>query len=172
MRIRITKGVRDDGIEILRDDGSIVTTRFGHKGPVPHDVTHLLVERGLGMDDGFWGKVALGAEPEDLGAMAKAAGHASAKRASVPDPDIVEIVQAERIVESFEADLWSDGADNESLRAMADAGCGQSLVPPLAMSDAAIDTIRAELRAFREQWGALGEGGQAELDWVQPVPAQ
>ena len=168
MRIRITKGVRDDAIEVVRDDGSKVTTRFGHKGPVPHDVTHLLVEHTLKMRDGFWGKVACGAHPEELGAMAKAAGHASAKRVRLPDPAIVEIVQAERIVESFEAELWSSGADNESLRAMADTGCDQSLVPPVAMDDTAIETIRADLRAFREQWGALAEGQHVDFDWVQP----
>lgn len=169
MRIQITKGAKDDGIEILRNDGSRVMTRFGHKGPVPHDVTHLLVERALGMTDGFWGKVAGGAEPEELGGMARAAGHASAKRADVPDPAIVEIVQAERIVESFEAELWSSGADNESVRAMAVAGCEQSLVPPLEMTDAAIETIRADLRAFRDRWSALGVGDHVEFDWAEAV---
>ena len=170
MRIRITKGAKDDAIEALRDDGSRMATRVGHKGPVPHDVTHLMVERALGMSDGFWGKVARGAQPEDLGAMAKSAGHASAKRAELPDPTIVEIVKAERIVESFEADLWSNGSDDESVRSMADAGCGQSLVPPVAMSDAEIATIRADLRAFRDRWAALGEGESVDFDWVEAVP--
>jgi hypothetical protein len=171
MQIRITKGARDDEIEVVRSDGSQVATRFGHKGPVPHDVTHLLVERGLGMSDGFWGKVARGAHPEVLGATAKAAGHASAKRLRQPDPAIVEILQAERVVESSEAELWSSGTDNDSVRAMADAGCDQSLVPPVAMSDQAIETIRADLGAFRAHWEALAEGGLVDFDWVQPVRA-
>jgi len=169
MRIRITKGTKDDGIEAVRDDGGRVSSRFPHKGPVPHDVTHLLVERELGMSDGFWGKVARGADPAELGEMAKAAGHASAKRAQLPDAEIVEIVQAERIVESFEAELWSDGTDNESLRAMAAAGCEQSLVPMAAMSDSALEGIRAELRAFRDRWAMLGEGQSVELVWPEPV---
>lgn len=169
MRIRMIKGARDDGVEIVRDDGSRVTSRFGHKGPVPHDVTHLLVERTLGMSDGFWGKVACGHDPAELGGMARAAGHASAKRANLPDAGFVQIIQAERVIESFEAELWSNGSDNDSLRAMADAGCDQSLVPAVAMSDEAIETVRRELRAFRDRWAAFGEGQSVDFDWPETV---
>lgn len=165
MRISFTKGSLDDTIEALRDDGSRVCARLPRKGPVPHDFTHLLVERALGMDDAFWGKVARGADPAELGAMAKAAGHASAKRAGVPDAGFAQIIQAERVVESFEAELWSEGAGDEALRAMADAGCGQSLVPQVAMSDRAIASIRTDLRAFRDRWAALGEGEKVAFDW-------
>jgi len=171
MRITMTKGARDDGIDVVRDDGSTVKTRFGHKGPVPHDVTHVLVERTLEMSDGFWGKVARGHNPAELGGLARAAGHASAKRANVPDAEFVQIIQAERLVESFEAELWSNGSDNESLRAMADAGCDQSLVPIVAMSDTAIDIVRADLRTFRDRWAALVEGESVEFDWPAAVRA-
>ena len=171
MKVRITKGVRDDGLEMLRDDGSIVHTRFPKKGPVPHDITHFIVERQLGLNDGFWGKVAGGAHPEELGAMAKSAGHASAKRARLPQFDIVEIIQSERIVEAFEAELWSGGEDNDAVRAMAQSGCEQSLVPGLAMADAVIDAARAALRDFRDRWSVLDTGGQVELSWSGGVEA-
>lgn len=53
MKISITKGQSEDWIAIERDDGSAATTRFPHKGPVPHDAVHWFVERGLGLRDGF-----------------------------------------------------------------------------------------------------------------------
>ena len=81
MRITIIKGTSDDRLDIQRDDGSCVTTRLPKKGPIPHDSIHFVVERGLGLDDAFWGKIAAGADPEALGEMAKIGGHASAKRA-------------------------------------------------------------------------------------------
>ena len=84
MRIIITKGERDDRIEVLRADGSGASTRFPRKGPVPHDATHYVVESGLGITKGFWGLVAAGRHPEEIAEIAKAAGHASAKRASRP----------------------------------------------------------------------------------------
>jgi hypothetical protein len=166
MRITITKGERSDRIEALRADGSKVSTTFPHKGPIPHDAVHYIVESELGIADGFWGLVGSGRHPEEIADLAKAAGHASAKRASVPEESIVGVVQAERAVECFEADLWS-GADNEpgTLREMIAAGSDQSLVPPIEISDESIGRIRGNLRDFANRWAALKPGEGLSLDW-------
>lgn len=166
MRITITKGERSDRIEALRADGSKVSTTFPHKGPIPHDVSHYVVETELGIADGFWGLVGSGRHPEEIAGLAKAAGHASAKRASVPEESIIGIVQAERAVECFEADLWS-GASGEpgTLREMIAAGSSQSLVPPIHVSDEAIARIRSKLRDFRNRWAATKPGESLSLDW-------
>ena len=129
MLIRITKGERDDVVAILRGDGSKAVTRFPKKGPVPHDAVHYFVERGWPLPRGFWGSVAAGVHPEEIAAIAKAAGHASASRARVPDASIVEIVQAERLVECFEADYWDGGGADDTLIAVAEAACAASFVP-------------------------------------------
>jgi hypothetical protein len=165
MKIRITKGERDDRIEMRRGDGSVARTTFPKKGPVPHDVVHLLVESELGIVHGFWGLIAGGAEPDDVQDMAKAAGHASASRAEVPAAHFVPAIQAERIVECFEADLWSGGTDNGSVRDLARAGCEQSLVPCPDLADGSIDRIRTRLAAFRDGWAALATGGAVEFEW-------
>src|SRR3954453_22084071 len=107
MQITITKGERGDRIDAIRADGSSVTTTFPHKGPIPHDAVHFYVESELGLDRGFWGMVASGKHPEEVQDIAKAGGHASASRGRAPDADIIELIQAERAVECFEADLWS-----------------------------------------------------------------
>ena len=167
MEIRIIKGERDDRIEARRADGSVARTTFPKKGPVPHDVTHYFVESELGIGEGFWGMVASGTEPDAIQDIAKAAGHSSASRAEVPAPYIVPIVQAERIVECFEAELWSGSSDNESIRDLVRAGCEQSLVPAPDLGNAAIDRIRSRLGEFRKGWETLGKGDDVRLEWPE-----
>lgn len=166
MRIAITKGRSADFIVINRDDGSHVETSFPHKGPVPHDAVHYFVERALGLKLAFWGMVAKGAHPEDLVEIAKAAGHASASRARVPEPEIVELIQAERVVECFEAELWSNGSDDAGLLAMAETGCETSHVPLPNIGQSALGEARDALRAFAAEWIAAPVGYVATLDWA------
>ncbi|HEX8937489.1 MAG TPA: hypothetical protein VF776_04400 [Sphingomicrobium sp.] len=166
MRITITKGEREDRIEAVRADGSCVRTSFPHKGPVPHDAVHFYVESTLAIPDAFWGMVARGEDPEAIAAIAKAAGHASAARAAVPDESVIRLVQAERAVECFEADLWSGGDSGpELIRDLIAAGCAQSLVAPLELSDEAIATIRSRLCDLLGRWSAAAEGDHLRLEW-------
>lgn len=165
MRIEITKGQRDDRIAIQRRDGTRADTVFPKKGPVPHDAVHWFVERELGLSRGFWGMVAAGAHPEDIAEIAKAAGHASAKRASTPAAGIVELLQAERIVECFEADLWSGGGAAQDLIALAETACGYSVVPLPAMDAAAVERIQFGIAVFAEEWAAVPQGHVAVLEW-------
>ncbi len=161
MHISIVKGKDTDRIRILRDDGSTAETRFAHKGPFPHDAVHFAVERQLGMNDGFWGMVARGANPEAIGELAKGAGHASAKRAAPPDPAIVELLQAERLVECFEADLWGGGTEPALLRQTAIVACDASFVPMPDLDDDSIIAIRAAIADMALQW----REGRLDLEW-------
>ncbi len=46
---------------IKRDDGvSFHTNGVAHTFAIPHDLAHFLVEKALGLDQGFWGSVAMG----------------------------------------------------------------------------------------------------------------
>lgn len=167
MQITITKGRSEDTIALVRGDGSTAATRFPKKGPVPHDAVHWFVERGLGLKNGFWGLVAAGHHPEAIAEIAKAAGHASAKRAGIPDAIIVEALQAERIVECFEADLWSPGAafDEAGFLAIAETACGYSHVPLPAIGPGALAAVRNDLHAFAQDWIAAPEGHIARFAW-------
>lgn len=165
MEIAITKLGRHDALAITRADGTRAETTFPKKGPVPHDAVHLFVEQALGLKQGFWGMVAEGRHPKELADLAKAAGHASAKRAGIPDDSIVELLQAERIVECFEADLWSGGGDDADLLALAATACESSHVPLPEIADGALGRIRTELGAFAKEWIAAGEGHVARLEW-------
>lgn len=166
MRIEIAKGAREDRIAITRADGSRVETRFPKKGPLPHDAVHWFVERELGLAKGFWGMVAAGLHPDEIQEIAKAAGHASAKRAGLPDAEIVELLQAERLVECFEADLWSPGGSAADLAALGESACCFSHVPaPVGFNEATANRIRSALGGFARDWIAAPQGYCAALEW-------
>lgn len=168
MRIRITKCAREDRIDVERADGSSLTSSFPHKGPIPHDAVHFHVELGFGITDGFWGKVAAGYYPDEIAALARAAGHASASRRQTPDADFVAAIQAERLVECFEADLWSGGdGDVYTFIETANVACEHSFVPVLPLTREKIEQVRTALGAFRLQWQALAIGKGLELQWPE-----
>lgn len=171
MQIAVTKGSHADWVEARREDGSIAGESVPHKGPVAHDLVHYAVETEFGFAHGFWGLVAAGNSPEQIAEIAKAAGHASAKRAETPQAHFVEAIQVERIVEAFEAEIWSRGSDNAALRAMAEAGCVQSLVPSPELGNEVIERTRARLANLADQWVALPIGGSLTLDWMERTQA-
>lgn len=165
MLIRFTKGTRGDTIAVVRDDGSGARFGFPHKGPTPHDAVHLAVESQLGLSRGFWGLVADGMDPAQVGALAAARGHPSAARAREPDPYIVELVQAERLVECFEAESWSEANDSDGIRLMAGAGWAASHVPALPLRARELSAIRRAIDRFAREWAALPAGGTLERHW-------
>jgi hypothetical protein len=161
MTILIENFGREDRITLTHADGRAMVTHFPKKGPFPHDAVHIAVERALGLRWGFWGTVAGGMHPEAVQEIAKAGGHASASRATTPDPAIVELIQAERIVECFEAELWGGASNNDDLRTLIATACTASHVPPLLPDDATIAAIRADLAAMQAEWAK----GRLKLVW-------
>jgi len=167
MQIRITKQAKDDHIAVTRADGTVLETRFPKKGPVPHDATHFFAERTLGLGNGFWGMVAAGHHPEDIADLAKAAGHASASRARVPDAHIVELLQAERLVECFEAELWSPavGDDTAAFLETAQVACDCSHVALPAITPDMVLKVRGEIAQFAQEWTKAPVGHIVTLEW-------
>jgi len=173
MRIAIKRFVDHQRVEIERDDAgredegaiSPVAFDFPVKGPLPHDAVHFFVEREFAIARGFWGMVAEGAQPEEIQQMAKAGGHASAKRAGVPDRLIADLVRAERLVEAFEAQFWSGSLDEEAIIAMARSGWEASLVEPIALDRANIRQVYENMKEFARQWAKIDIGEQIVLEW-------
>lgn len=163
MDVKIIKGEKRDYIMLTLANGLPVETTFPKKGPFPHDAVHYAVEKHLGLTKAFWGMVACGRHPEEIGELAKAAGHASASRATVPGDNIVELLQAERIVECFEADMWSGPATPALIRQSANVACESSFVPPLALTDKQISLIRSELAQLSAQWTE----GRIAFGWAE-----
>lgn len=166
MDVIVTKGPVEDGLEIRRDGHPVFHGRFPKKGPVPHDAVHFIVEDSLGLARGFWGMVAQGHDPDQVQDIAKAAGHASAKRAEQPGAHIVELLQAERIVEAAEAALWSGGTDIDGMRHLAEAGCAASHVPMPDLSRDTLDALLGRLRALHDDWVCAPDGFVFSFRWV------
>ena len=166
MQITFTKGRGEDWIGIVRGDGTRADTRFPHKGPVPHDAVHLFVEAGLGLARGFWGMVGEGRHPEELAELAKLGGHASAKRATEPDAGIIQLLQAERLVEVFEADLWSGSSSDEAaLLELGRTACDYAHVAMPEVSEGAIGRIREAIARFAADWQSVPAGQTIQLTW-------
>ncbi|QLC23820.1 hypothetical protein HFP57_01405 [Parasphingopyxis algicola] len=165
MDITIAKGTDRDWLTVLRDDGSEARLTFPKKGPVPHDAIHYFVERGYGFSQGFWGLVAGGRDPASIQEMVKQAGHASAKRLRRPEEAIVELLQAERLVECFEAALWGDDLDTGTFHGVYRTACEASAVPAPALSAEQISAIFEELQRFAKAWDALSVSDSIKLDW-------
>lgn len=165
MNIRITKGSVQDQITVRRPDGSAVQTSFPHKGPFPHDAMHFIVETQLRFRSAFWGRVFAGADPDQVGAIAKAGGHHSSVRSEQPDADIIQLLQAERLVECFEADLWSEPTEIATLRSVLSAACAQSRIGVPELGDDDIRAIREALSRLHTQWRELAPGESLTLCW-------
>ena len=165
LTITITKGPRDDHIAIVRADDTTAQTRFPHKGPVPHDAVHYFTERGLDLPGAFWGLIAQGRHPEEIAALAKAQGHASAARAQVPGADIVQLLQAERLVECFEAQLWAQAAPDAAFLDVARVACESSHVPLPPISLDQCGAVMGEIFDFAKSWMAAPVGHVATLEW-------
>ncbi|MEP5173929.1 MAG: hypothetical protein ABJQ42_13325 [Erythrobacter sp.] len=165
MRINLTKGMTEDSISIAREDGTRAEFKFPHKGPMSHDAIHFFVERQVKMECGFWGMVAAGIEPKEVAALAAKGGHASSNRASEPSAQITQLLQAERLVECFEAEFWSGLSDDDAVIEMAEAGWRASQVAPIENVRAKLAAIRNAIRTFAVRWAETEVGDSVTLNW-------
>lgn len=108
----ITKGAKADDVEIRRAKGP--ASRLLEEGTDPARCRSPVRRDDDGPDARVLGPCA--GRPTTRGdpELAKAAGHASASRARVPVNSIVELLQAERLVECFEAELWGGASDGDT----------------------------------------------------------
>ena len=165
MDITITKGSDRDWLHISRPDGTEDKSTFPKKGMIPHDIVHYIVEQELAFLGGFWGYVANGTAISDIQEIAKNAGHASSKRAEIPEQHVIELLQAERIVECFEADQWSSGTDYDTFRDVIEAACASSHVPAPKIDDLRIEKIRAQISEFTAKWTTTPVGDMVQITW-------
>ena len=168
MIIKITKGTDRDFLAIVRDDGSTETANFPKKGVTPHDAIHYFVETELNLRTAFWGLVAKGHSPTDIQEIAKQAGHASASRARTPDEHIVQLLQAERLVECFESDAWGAPTDTETFISIAATACEASFIPMPALTPQSIEAVRTRIADFLSIWSVAKAGHVAKFQWDEP----
>lgn len=165
MNIAIEKGSAFDLISVLRRDGSRAAVRFPKKGPFPHDAVHWVAETTFGIERGFWGTVADGLDPQQVGELAKALGHPSAARPGKPEEEITQLIQSERLVECLEAELWSRPADFDTFVSVLAAACAESRVAAPAIDADSLERARLTLKELSSTWSALPVGQSLTLTW-------
>ena len=112
MKLTATKSAKTGRLDHLlctRADGTSTSVAMPRQGILPHDLIHYVVESTLGYRNGFLGEVANGADIAFAMQMSHDLAH------TAPSP---ELSQAEAIVESLQAQLWSGAFD----QAMFDEG--------------------------------------------------
>jgi hypothetical protein len=101
---KLGKADKYDQLRCVRRDGSEASCPMPRQGILPHDLVHYVVESALGWRHGFLGQVADG---RDIGFLAKYL-HDPGNREAAD-----QAIQAEALVESLQAQLWSGAFDGE-----------------------------------------------------------
>jgi hypothetical protein len=153
---------RKDGDSVLRcvrADGT--TTWQHHAGPrgvffTYHDLTHLAVERTLGLTTGFFGLIAAGWDVVET----------EGKSARGPLPQ--ETIAIEHLVGLFDRERgggveWSADDFNTAARDYASQH-GHPL--PAPVSDGDIVRVRAAVRELHDEWRAIPAGGTMRVQFA------
>ncbi len=146
---------RYDHLACVRADGSRCEVAMPRQGILPHDLIHLLVESRLGFSDGFIGLVAKGADPQATAEQLHTAADPARQ---------TQAAQAEAVVESLQAQLWSGSFDAALFRYGVATACAMRAVPvPELGSDARWHSVFDEVERLGGDWNRLPPMAQWEL---------
>jgi hypothetical protein len=165
MEIRFTKcDGKVDWMECVRRDGSTTRCPMPKQGILPHDLIHYVVESSLELRHGFYGLIAAGV------GFPKAVPPWNADEFEIDD--LTEALQAESLVECFQAELW-DGYQEENAQinrtffAMLDIICQQrNVARPAQVTDAALQKVRLDLEQYTKMWSALPTGRSLHVNAI------
>jgi len=150
---------------IDRPDGVVVRLKGGSynpfEPPLPHDIAHLVVEDGLGLEHGLWGVIAAGGL---FGQNAVLAGrrrpHAARRAREVVKAHHDELNQAEMLVGAI-CRLVHERREGDA-RLLAQM-TGRWRPPPAAAER--IPAVGPRLREAARRWDAVPVGGTLALEW-------
>jgi hypothetical protein len=118
---KMGKSDRHDRICCIRADGSVTEALMPRQGIAPHDLLHYLVETRMAFVDGFLGMMAKGADISFVMQQSHDMADGS---------NFVQAAQAEAMVESLQAQLWSGVFDGDAFHSGLEAACLMRGVPP------------------------------------------
>ncbi len=145
MRIRLTRLSNDrHRLAVERPDGSWAEQELETRSVLLHDLVHLAVEAEAGLTDGFWGRLASGADFEEL------------KRAAA-DPGESGLPLAEALVGPMQA-VWHGRLDPD--RYVEHARRAAPFV-----DGAFVERVRARLRRLWGHWQGTPFHQTMELEW-------
>ena len=146
MRLTFTKrdGKYDD-LAIIREGAALETIRCPKQGIIPHDMVHYAVESILA-HRGFFTLVAEG----------QGAGYAT------KGGDCEEAI--ERLVETFQAEMWGGRVPAADLLATYEHACGARGHASVPISADDVEAVRARLDELTERWSLVPVGGALTLE--------
>lgn len=153
---------------VERDDGTRLSVPgYGFMRALPHDLAHCVVEAGLGLDRGFWGSVADGAEFRGMQIInGRRKPHATDRARTVAKANDERASEAERLVACFEKiiegelDKVPERAEAELREATAAFRRG---APPISRSD--IAKLCTAWRLMQTRWNQLPIGQSIRVEW-------
>lgn len=157
--------------EITRSDGvTYLVKGVGHMGVIPHDLAHFVVERGLGINQGFWGSVA-------AGAVFGSQTHIGGRRRPQAAQRSKEVLKAnQRVLTETEilVGLFNDAVAEELGSASPELRSRlrrYTWTPPgyqpRQITDAQIAAVYAGWEAMHRSWAALRIGDTLEFEWPE-----
>jgi hypothetical protein len=147
MRLVFTKGAgKYDQMRVERPDRASETIACPKQGIIPHDMVHFAVESVLA-HRGFLTMVAEGA---------------SASFATVGgEPE--EAV--ERLVETFQAEMWGGRVSSDDLLDTYRHACAARAHPAVAVSPNDVEAIRVRMDGLSTAWAGVAVNGSLTLDF-------
>lgn len=161
MLVRFTKNAPADAADTLtcvRPDGSTTAHPMARQGILPHDAFHFVVETTLGWHDALFGQIARGGTVEEVTARLHVHSGGWSK--------LTQAMQAEALVECFQAGQWGGIADPAEFALQLVAGCRRRGVEPPDITPEEIDAVRVALREFGAAWRPLGPGASLERNFL------
>ena len=147
MRLTFTKrSGKNDDLLIEREGRAVETVACPKQGIIPHDMVHYAVESTLA-HRGFLSLVA-----EGQGANFAAAGE-----------DAEDAV--ERLVETFQAEMWGRRVPADELLATYEHACEARGHPVAPVSVADVEAIRARLDELTADWADLPVNGSLSFEF-------
>ncbi|MFQ3618347.1 MAG: hypothetical protein SNJ57_15385 [Cyanobacteriota bacterium] len=163
MKIHFTKCEgKVDWLECIRQDHSTTRCPMPKQGILPHDLVHYVVESSLELRHGFYGLIAAGV------GFPKSAPPWNADEFEIDD--LTEALQAESLVECFQAEMWNGFQPSENFLEILDIICQQRSVSRPAQATAEnLHYVRSQLQHFTQTWEALpiGQTLYVDADWLE-----
>ena len=153
---------------VERDDGVVYRLYGSHMvGPrLPHDIRHLVVERELGITDGIWGAIAVGAVFTSMRHVSgRRPPHAAERSKELLANFHDQGLRAEALANLVECVAALDRPSADQIRGL--AATRLSVLPDPDVDPAAIATAAVALQVEASRWARLRVGEQLSYDWPQ-----
>ncbi len=155
---------------VERDDGVMYRLYGGMAGPrLPHDITHLVTERELGIDDGVWGGIAAGAVFKSMRHVSgRRPPHAAERSAELRRRYRERWLRAELLGGLVEAVAALDHPSPDRIRRL--AATQLSALPSAEVDPVAVAAAAVALQVEAARWARLRVGEELSYDWPARAP--